>query len=106
MIGVIRRARLGINSLEITSEVARQFPALPVDGGIIITQVEPGSPAALAGLRRGDILIRLDDTPIGGIGDLARFLRQRSPGDTISIIVIRDGRQITTEARLAESRFQ
>lgn len=104
--GVIRRARLGINSVEITAEVARQFPALPVDGGVVITQVEPGSPAAMADLRRGDILIRLGDTPIGGIGDLARFLRQRSPGDTTTIVVIRGGREIMAEARLAESRFQ
>src|SRR5690606_11149896 len=85
--GVIRRAFLGIYSADLTPEVSR-FYRLPVAQGIIVDEVQPNSPAAQSGLRRGDIIVRMDDTPILGRGDLTRFLRQHRTGDEISITAI------------------
>jgi serine protease Do len=103
--GVIRRALLGIYSMEITAELARQF-GLPVLEGIIVTEVEEGSPAAAAGLRRGDIITRMGNSRIAGRGDMTGFLRQRRPGETVSIVGIRNRQEFTTQARLGEIVLQ
>lgn len=99
--GVIRRAFLGIRYEEVTPELAAQL-RLPVREGIIVVAVESGTPAAAAGLARGDIITRIQDTPISGGGDLRRLLRQRAAGDQISIVVRRDRQELTLRTRLGE----
>src|SRR5690606_30214849 len=77
--GAIRRALLGIGYQDISREMAAQL-RLPVNAGLIVTNVNPGTPAADAGLRRGDIITRINSSDINGGGDLSRFLRQNEPG--------------------------
>jgi serine protease Do len=91
--GVIRSAFLGIAFVDLEPEMARQFN-LPVNQGIIVTQVDPGTPAAAAGLRRQDIITRIDDVIITTGGDLRRLLRQRGAGEVVTVQGIRmPGRQ-------------
>lgn len=59
------------------------------------------TPAARAGLIRGDIITRLDDTPIQQGGGLRRTLRERRPGDTIRVTVAREGGSRELTVRLA-----
>ncbi len=99
--GVIRRAFLGIQYEEVTPEIAAQL-RLPVREGIIVAFVEPGTPAQAAGLARGDIITRIDDAPITGGGDLRRFLRQKSPGEEITILVSRARQEVRLRTRLGE----
>jgi S1-C subfamily serine protease len=99
--GVIRRTFLGILYQEVTPEIATQF-RLPVRRGLAVTSVEPGTPAANAGLRRGDIIVHIDDLPMNAGGDLRRLLRQRRSGDTVSIGVVRGAQQVTLRAVLGE----
>ncbi len=82
--GRIVRPYLGISYRGITPELARQF-RLPVTEGVILAQVEPGSPAARAGLRNGDIITRIDGTEIDTEGDLLRFVRGARPGQTVVV---------------------
>ena len=100
--GRITRAFLGIGMADIEPEVARQF-RLPVTEGIVVTTVGQGTPAARAGLQPGDIITRLGDTPIRQGGDLRRALRERRPGDMVSITVLREGATRTVSARLIEA---
>jgi serine protease Do len=88
--GRVVRAFLGIQFVEIEPEMARQF-RLPASEGVVVTAVGQGTPAARAGLVRGDIITGLDGTAIRQGGDLRRTLRERRPGDTIRITVARDG---------------
>ncbi|HEX4792973.1 MAG TPA: M6 family metalloprotease domain-containing protein [Humisphaera sp.] len=71
------------------------------EDGAKVYQVEAGSAAARAGVEVGDVLLRLDDTlltpPIG----LSDLLAYRSPGDTVNLTVLRDGKQKQLTARLA-----
>jgi hypothetical protein len=57
---------------------------------LIVSYVTPDSPAAKAGLRIGDVITQLDGKPITGAGKLTRLLREKSPGDTVHLDVMRD----------------
>jgi serine protease Do len=100
--GRIRRALLGIEYAEISEEMADVW-RLPVDEGIIVTFVQPGTPAASAGLRRGDIITRINDSDIDGGGDLRRFLRQNEPGRAMRIEGYRGTTRVLFEGRLGEA---
>ncbi len=99
--GVIRRAFLGINFQEITSEIAAQL-RLPIDRGIIVLQVESGTPAAAGGIRRGDIITDLGDAEIRTSGDLRRAIRNLRPGDVVEVRGIRAGQRFAAQVRLGE----
>ncbi|HSK29110.1 MAG TPA: PDZ domain-containing protein, partial [Candidatus Limnocylindria bacterium] len=62
--------------------------------------VTEGSPAARAGLRQGDVIIRLGHKAIKSIEDLTNALGERRPGDEVEIIVQRTGRPLTLKAIL------
>jgi serine protease Do len=99
--GRITRAFLGIDYRDIDEELAQQF-RLPVKQGVIVATVGEGTPAAQAGLRRGDIIVALDGKPITQGADLRKTIRARKPGDTVRLEVLRpEGRQTLT-ARLTE----
>lgn len=86
--GRIVRAYFGINYRGITPELSRQFN-LPVREGIIVLAVEPGSPAARAGLRESDIITAVDAQPIATEGDLLRFIRSARPGQRVRVQGVR-----------------
>lgn len=70
--------------------------------GAVITEVGDGSPASNAGIEPGDIVVDVDGTPIDGQGALIAAIRDRSPGDTIDIEVLRGGTRLTLTATLTE----
>lgn len=72
------------------------------DGGVgsIIATVQPGSPAETAGIKVGDIVLAVDDEPVNGQAGLVAAIRDRNPGDSISIDLVRDGNRISLSATL------
>ena len=72
------------------------------DGGVgsIIATVQPGSPAETAGIEVGDIVIAVDGEPVNGQAGLVAAIRDRNPGDTISIDLVRDGERLSVTATL------
>ncbi len=70
--------------------------------GAVINSVTAGSPAASAGIRAGDVVIAADRTPIDGQAAFVAAIRDKSPGDSIDIVVLRDGQRVTLTAILAE----
>jgi S1-C subfamily serine protease len=99
--GRITRAFIGINYVDV-DVVASQFE-LPVREGIIIGRVEPGSPAARAGLRAQDIIVRANDTAIRNGGDLRKLLRSLAPGDDLRLEVLRPSGRSRITVRLGEA---
>jgi serine protease Do len=99
--GVIRRAFLGIDYVDLTREIAAQL-RVPVNEGIIVMRVEAGTPAAGAGIRRGDIITGLADTRIRSGGDLRRQIRQLRPGDVAGVTGVRAGQPFTAQVRLGQ----
>ena len=62
---------------------------LPVTAGFGVTEVDPGSPADLAGIRVDDIVVKANDTPIQDSADLNDFLRLHTAGEEVQFTVIR-----------------
>lgn len=92
---------LGIAYSEVTEDTARAAD-LPTSNGVIIGSVAPDSPAARAGLRRGDILVSIDGKPIEDAGQLQEFIREAQVGQKAVIVYIRDGQRRTTTVTLEE----
>jgi S1-C subfamily serine protease len=103
--GRISRTYLGIGYEDIEAELARVYN-LPVSQGIIVTNVDQASPAAQAGVRPGDIITQIDNTPITQGGDLRRLLRERQAGQTVRIRVVRPSGTANLTARLIEVSYR
>jgi putative serine protease PepD len=71
-------------------------------GGAVVAEVDQGEPAAKAGLERGDVITRVDDTKITSGSDLTSAIRSHQPGDKVTITYTRDGDQKTAEVTLGE----
>src|SRR4051794_16098768 len=112
--GRIDRGFLGVDSLTIDKSLSDLN--LPVDHGTLVQTVTPGSPAAQAGIKGGDIVAQLDGNEIrlGGdivtavdgskirsSDDLANAITGKKKGDKVKIDLVRDGRKQTVEATLA-----
>lgn len=74
----------------------------PRDFGLRLTGVREGSPAEQAGLRAGDVVVEFDGTPIADIYAYTYALQAKRAGDTVTIVVERDGQRITVRATLGE----
>jgi putative serine protease PepD len=68
--------------------------------GAQIQQVESGSPAAKAGLKVGDVVVRFDGNPVQSRDDLAGGVKTHQPGDEVTMEVLRDGKSMTLHATL------
>lgn len=69
-------------------------------GGVRLTGVRDGSPAALAGLRRGDIIIEIGEHAVNNLYDMTDALRAHRPGDVVKIVFLRDGDRLEVTGTL------
>jgi peptidase M28-like protein/PDZ domain-containing protein len=68
--------------------------------GLRLTGVRSGSPADVAGLRAGDVIVEFDGQPVGDLYEYSDALYAKHPGDTVRIVVLRDGSRVTLTATL------
>jgi S1-C subfamily serine protease len=88
--GRVRRAYLGIvgGTRRLSAPLAER---LGRRAGLEVVQLLEGSPAAAAGVRAGDVILTIDDRPIGGVGDLQRTLVGDLVGRPVAVTLERDG---------------
>jgi S1-C subfamily serine protease len=72
--------------------------------GVRFADIRPGSPAALAGLKAGDILITFGDKDIANLYDFTYALRAHKPGDEVLVEVLRKEEKITAKVKLTERK--
>ena len=70
--------------------------------GAVIVSVQPGTPAAVAGVEAGDLVVAADGMPIDGSAGLIAAIRDLRPGDTASITVIRNGERLDFTVTLTD----
>jgi Peptidase family M28/PDZ domain/PA domain len=74
------------------------------ENGVKFSDVKPGSPAAKAGLKAGDVLIQFGDKPIKNLYDFTDALRRSKVGDVVPVTVLRDGKELKVEVKLEQRR--
>ena len=94
-----QRVYLGIQYVAITPEIARTYE-LSVSRGVILDALDPEGPAARAGLRPGDIITKVNGAGLSTELDLARLLRGKKPGESITLTLVREGRTLTLRVAL------
>lgn len=103
--GRVQRGRLGVYIQDLTPNLAQAF-GIEANRGAVIAQVVPDSPAEEAGLREGDVVTAIDGEPVESAADLRNQVGLLQPGRTIELSVLRDGEQMTIDARIKAQQAQ
>jgi serine protease Do len=96
---------LGVDIEEVSAEKAKEAK-LPSVGGVLVTEVEPDSPAAKAGLKAGDIVTGYNGERVEGTVQFRRLIRETPTGRAAAITVWRDGRSQDLSVQLGSRREQ
>jgi S1-C subfamily serine protease len=88
--GKVDHAYLGVSYIPLTPAIAQQLGTTEKDG-MVVGEVAPGSPAAVAGIQPRDILTKFDGKPLDSESALAEGLAAHKPGDKVSITYSRNG---------------
>ena len=87
--GKVARGYLGINIQPLTAELAREFNLPDESSGVLVGGVTPGSAAASAGLRDGDVVIRFDGKKVSDPRNLQLLVAQAAPGTKANLTILR-----------------
>jgi putative serine protease PepD len=108
------RPRVGVDILPVSGDLAEALD-LPREGGLLLLQVQRGSPAEAAGLRGarrnvivgnyripagGDLIVAIDGKPVEGRDSLSNALSRKRPGDSLQMTVYREGRTMRVRVSL------
>jgi serine protease Do len=99
--GTTRRGWLGVFIQEVTPDIAGTL-GLDDAGGALVSSVNEKSPADMAGLEPGDVILSFDGKPIERMRDLPRIVAETDIGTTVKVEVFRGGKQMTVEVTLGE----
>jgi len=89
--GKVEHARIGVNITDVTPENA-QFFHMSEANGAVISQVEPDSPGAKAGLKVGDVITEFNGKKVESSGQLQALVTEASPGEKVTLGVERNGK--------------
>jgi Do/DeqQ family serine protease len=97
--GKVRRAMLGITVQPMTSDLARSLNLSSVHGALV-NSVEPNGPAARAGLKSGDVILKVNGAAIDDSNQLRNQISSMEPGATVSLGISRDGKDQQVSVKL------
>lgn len=86
--GQVTEGRLNIAVMALSDQQREQLSL--AEGGVVVAQVNPGL-AAQAGIRRGDVIMRLNNQPVNSVADFQRLVRELPAGRSVPVLVQRRG---------------
>jgi serine protease Do len=89
--GKVVRGYIGIGIQDLTPGLADSF-GIKSKSGALVSDIQPGSPAAKAGLRSGDVITAIGGQPVDSAGRLNVAVAETPPGTTVQLDVLRDGK--------------
>lgn len=95
------RGRLGLEVMSLTPEL-RSFFSAPRDRGLLVAQVDPGSPAARAGVKVGDVLVSVRGQDVRASADVLAAVDAAPKGTKIELGLVRDHKPLTVSASLTD----
>ncbi|MGO9544848.1 MAG: Do family serine endopeptidase [Rhodomicrobium sp.] len=99
--GRVTRAWLGVQVQPVTPDLADSL-GLKAAKGALVSVPAPGSPADAAGIKRGDVILKIADEDIKDSRDLARKVAAAAPDTLVKIAIVRAGKPLMLEAKLSE----
>jgi serine protease Do len=99
--GKVTRGWLGVAIQDVDENLAKSFD-LKEAKGILVSEVQPDSPAVAAGLKQGDVILRLDDIVLKDVSDLRNRVALITPGTKVILHIIREGREKEIELVIGE----
>jgi len=103
--GKVVRGYLGVAVQPITPSMARAF-RVSTSSGAVVADVTPNSPAARAGMQRGDVIVALNGEPVSDSRSLRLRIAQTAPGTSVRLKLLRDGNTREVSAQLTEIPVQ
>jgi len=100
--GRVTRGWLGVSIQPLTPDLAREFGTRDAKG-VLVNEVVPDSPAARAGIQRGDILVEFDGKRLEGPGDLQRAVGLSAPDRVAKLKVWREQKELAIEVKIAQA---
>ncbi len=97
--GSVRRGYIGVNFTGLDAEQSKRFGVKELNG-LYVNEVIPGSGAAQAGIKEGDIITRVGGTQIFSPSDLQEHIGRLGPGDKVQLSFLRDGKLMTANVTL------
>ncbi|MDE3175490.1 MAG: Do family serine endopeptidase [Pseudomonadota bacterium] len=98
--GGVKRGYLGVQIQAVTPEIADSL-GLKNTEGALVAETQPDTPAAAAGLKSGDVIVKFNDEAVKSAGDLTRKVGAVKPGEKSQLTFIRDGQEKTASVTLA-----
>ncbi len=99
--GTVRRAKMGVTVQGVTSDLAESLGLHEVQGALV-SNVESGSPAAKAGIERGDVIVTFNGIPVSDSNSLRNHVASSLPGSTANVTILRNGREESKQVVLGE----
>jgi serine protease Do len=98
--GTVERGWLGVQIQGVDEDIASHL-GLDKPRGALVGEVQPDSPAAAAGIEQGDVVLSFNGKQIDQVRQLSRTVAEVTPGSDAKIVVWRDGKEKTLEAKIA-----
>jgi serine protease Do len=99
--GSVTRGWLGVGIQELSRDLSQAF-GLEEPHGALVSEVLPDSPAAKAGIRRGDIIVGFDGKRVPDASKLPHMVAVKKPGSAAEVELLRDGKRLTLPVVLGE----
>lgn len=99
--GKVVRGWLGVAIQPLDSDMSKAL-GLPESSGVLVSDVTKDTPAAKAGVRRGDVIMSVDDTRVRTTGELRNAIAASGANKTVRLRILRDGKEITLNVALVE----
>lgn len=90
--GRVRRGYLGVSISDMNPDLAEAF-GLEMASGALVESVQDGTPAAKAGLKRGDVIIKIKGGEVDSVADLRLRIAEIRPGTEVDLTILRDGEE-------------
>src|SRR6202046_3954700 len=94
-----RTPQLGISAEELSGHMGAYLGA-PEGGGVLVREVRAGTSADKAGLKAGDVIVKIDNKPVSSLGELRQQLRDKSEEKTVSLGILRKGSEMSVSVAI------
>ncbi len=103
--GMVNRGYLGVQIQPVSQDIADGL-GMKTTSGALVDEAQPGTPAAAAGLKSGDVITKLNGTEVKDASDLTRHIGALKPGDKVELTYLRDGAEKTADITLGSMKTE